>query len=530
MHTIDDRGFDTVADLIPDRPMVGSETNRLAASTIRLGTQALILLLGNAFTLCVGLPLQIYVARVLGAADLGVFALIEAATGLVAGLLAFGVAPTVVKFIPQYLQTGQFRSIRRLLRGGGALLAMAGGLGFIAMLLLVPLCRRWWPEFAEHAAVTALMALLVPLGLLAFFLQQALRGFQEIRYVVLGSSVLQLSAKAALTVAMFALGFRLFGYAVAVVASTLVAAIWMFAGLQRKLAALPKDPAPPAPADAAACRSFALVMYANSLLGLIAARLDRFVLAFFFGPSPVGVWSVVSQLYVLPNVILNVLIAAAVPMLSAAHARQDPAERQHLFHLVTDWSVRAALPLVMFFLLFGAPFLRLYGAEFAASGTYALWILSATQALNLGFGPIGYMLNVSGLEKPALRLAAWQAALTAAGFLALVPLWGLNGAAVTAAVAMTFINIAEFALARRRLGLRWWSPRYIKWPLPSIAAAAAALLFRAFAPAGGMIELVTGFVLLYASFHLVSLVQGLNQDDRELLSHLRARLGRAAVA
>ena len=32
-------------------------------------------------------------------------------------------------------------------------------------------------------------------------------------------------------------------------------------------------------------------------------------------------------------------------------------------------------------------------------------------------------------------------------------------------------------------------------------------------------------VLLYAVFHGVSIAQGLHEDDRELLNHLRAKLG-----
>ena len=77
------------------------------------------------------------------------------------------------------------------------------------------------------------MALLTPLGLLMFLLQQGLRGFQEIRYVVIGLSVLQLTVKAVLTVALLVLGFGLLGYATAVVLSTSVATIWMVVGLWR---------------------------------------------------------------------------------------------------------------------------------------------------------------------------------------------------------------------------------------------------------------------------------------------------------
>jgi O-antigen/teichoic acid export membrane protein len=507
------------------------EQLRLAASTVRLGTQALVLLLGNAFTLCVGLPLQIYVARVLGAADLGVFALFEAVTGLLAGLLSFGIAPTVVRFIPQHLEKCEFRSIKQLLRRGAAILGIGGAIGYVGMLLFVPISSPWRPELAPYRSVIDVMAWLTPFGLLIFFLQQGLRGFQEIRYVVIGSSFLQLTVKALLTVALLTLGFGLFGYATAVVVSTFMAGVWMLVGLWRKVTALPQSIEPNIEANAATWRSYAMVMYSNSLLGLVAGRLDRFVLALFFGPSPVGVWSVVTQLYLLPNVILNMLIAAAVPMFSAAHAREDSAERQHLFHLVTDWSVRAALPLILFFLIFGDLLLRLYGEEFAESGKYALWIMSGAQAINLAFGPLGYMLNMTGLERAALRLAAFQAVLTVAGFVTLVPLWGLNGAAITGAGAILFINIAELVVARRRLALKWWSPRYTKWLLSAVIASASAVAFRIIVPMRqGVLELAIEFLLIYAIFHLVSLAQGLNQDDRVLLTHARARLSRIKQA
>ncbi len=498
---------------------------RLSASTVHLGTQALVLFLGNAFTLCVGLPLQIYVARVLGAADLGVFALIEAATGLLAGFLGFGVAPTLVRFIPQHLARGEFQSIRALLLGSAVVLGASGALGYLIVLLLIAFPAPWWPELAQFKGVAVVMALMVPLGLWTFFLQQGLRGFQEIRYLVIGSSVLQLTVKALLTVALFVFGFGLFGYVTAVVASTCVAAIWMFAGLWRRVGQLPPSQEASVKREVGAWRSYALVIYSNSILGLVSGRVDRFMLALCFGPSPVGVWSIVTQLYVLPNVALNMLLAAVVPMFSAAHARDDGAERQHLFHLVTDWSVRAALPLILFFVLLGDSLLHLYGEEFADSGIYALWILSGSQMINLGFGPVGYILNASGLERPALRLAAFQAVLTAAGFLTFVPLWGLNGAAITVAAAVVFINVTELVLARRRLGLRWWSPRYKKWLLPTAAASTGVVLFRRLVPSSeGALQLGVAFVLVYAVFQLVSLAQGLNRDDRDLLTYARARL------
>ena len=499
--------------------MISVNEQQRLASTIRLGNQALVLLLGNAFTLCMGLPLQIYVARVLGAASLGAFSLLEAIASLLTGILSFGIAAAAVKFIPQHLERGEFQSIRDFLKQGAIVSIISGVLGYAAIVLFYPLSLIWWPELAQYKALVDVMALLTPLGLLMYFFQQGLRGFQELRHVVIGSSLLQLTVKAALAVSLLAFGFGLFGYATAVVSSTFVAMIWMLIGLWKKVMELPRSTELSPAGNILAWRSYAGVMYSNALLGLAAAQLGRVVLATFFGPSPVGVWSIVTQLYSLPNVILTMLTAAAVPMFSAAHTREDSVGRQHLFHLVTDWSVRAALPLILYLLIFGDLLLRLYGEEFATSGKWALWIMIVAQAINLGFGPLGYMLNMTGLEKAALRLAAYQAVLTLLGFAILVPLLGLNGAALTATAGILFINMAEFVLARRRLRLKWWSPEYLKWLLPSFIASAGAIIFRVAAPwTFGAVELAITFLLVYLVFHLVSITQGLSEDDRALLS------------
>ena len=96
----------------------------------QLGGQAAFFFLGNVFTLLVGLPLQIYVARMLGTGGLGVFSLIEGGVSLTAGLVSFGLAPTLVKFIPFHLERREFACIRRLIVEGASLLLISGGLAY----------------------------------------------------------------------------------------------------------------------------------------------------------------------------------------------------------------------------------------------------------------------------------------------------------------------------------------------------------------------------------------------------------------
>ena len=491
----------------------------------RLGNQALFFLCGNIFTLLLGLPLQIYVARQLGTAGLGTFGLLEGGMGLAAGLLALGLAPTLVRFIPAHLEHQQYQWIRKLLRLGLCLLLFVSFVFYLGLVLGLPLLLQWFPLLAEYRIAVLLMGILVPLSMLSYYLQQGLRGFQEIRYIVTGNSFLQLAVKAGLTILLLSAGFGLLGYVWAVVLSVLVAMLWMSLGLRRKILALPADDAEVVEAPLAEWRAYAKVMYSGSLLGMGGAYLDRFLLALVAGAHPVGILLVLKQLQQMPVIFLQMFLSIASPMFAAAHARGDQQEIRHIYHLTTDWVVRLSAPLLIFFAVFAEPLLQLYGDDFAADGVLPFRILLLSQLVNLGFGPIGQVMYMSGLEKTALRIALWQTLFNAACLLLLVPLLGLTGVALTIFGSVVFINVAEYFSTRKHIGLRWGDRRYIGWILPSLLCAGVALLVQWQLASISIVVLVAMLALLYAVFHGVALAQGLHADDRQLLASFGVQLG-----
>jgi O-antigen/teichoic acid export membrane protein len=65
----------------------------------RLAGQSGLVIAGNAFTLLVGLPFQIYLARVLGAEQLGAFSLFDVVAQTAGALAALGLSYTIVLFM-----------------------------------------------------------------------------------------------------------------------------------------------------------------------------------------------------------------------------------------------------------------------------------------------------------------------------------------------------------------------------------------------------------------------------------------------
>jgi O-antigen/teichoic acid export membrane protein len=503
---------------LPDTPPPPSGTAR------QLGSQTVYVVLGSLFTLFVGLPLQVYVSRTLGASGLGVYGLLEAGMVMAAGVLNLGVSQTVIRFIPAHLERKEYGAIRMLLRTGVLILLVAAVAGYGALLASLPLLGRLWPNLAAYRVETVVMGLMIPLTLLLNFLQQALRGFHEIRYMILGSSVVQLVVKVLLTVIAFTLGMRLQGYILASVLAAACGVAWMTRGLWFKLRETPREPPPSAiPAD---WRRFALISYASALLGAATSGLDRFFLGIFSDSAAVGVFMVATQLQQLPVMFNQMLLMVGAPMFAAAHAKNDRAGRQHLYGLMTDWVVRASLPLMLFLFIFAEAVLRLYGTAFEAEGVGALRILLAAQAINLFCGPTGNVALMSGLERQSFVINLISTALSTALLVLLIPLLGVLGAAIAAGSVNVFTNVAVMIMVRRRLNLVWGNRRYLRWIGQGVAAAAvgAAVLLSP-APLSSTV-LVATLIGMYLASAAANLAQGLNADDRDLLAHLGGRFAK----
>lgn len=491
---------------------------------LRLGGQSAVVLLGAVFTLLAGWPLQIFVIRMIGANGFGIFSLLESITMMVAGLFGLGLAPTVVRFIPEYLETGRYAEIRRLLRISIRILLIAGILGYALILMSRGWIESLWPEIASQESALIIVAWLVPFSLISFMLQQGLRGFQEIRYMVIGSSVVQFIVKAVLAICFLLLGFHLIGYVSAVVISVIIGSIWMAVGLWRRVRSIPFDNARYPAESLYQWRRYAFVMYANSLVGVATGHLDRFLLGFFAGAGAVGILAVVRTLQNLPVIFLQMLITVVAPMFSASNARNDLESLNHLYHLATDWLVRLSFPLLIFLFLFSGPLLNLYGEEFSKQGQLALITLIVAQCVNLVAGPNGNLLNMCGFERKMFRISVLTMILKAIGLVVLVPCLGLWGASLAIAICVVFINLFCLHLAHYHLHLKWRDPRYFKWIIPGLSSLAVGCFLRFCLKSNGIPMLIIGLTSLYLVFHGISLLQGLHEDDRELLRHWWGKL------
>lgn len=491
----------------------------------RLAGQSGLVMAGNAFTLLVGFPFQIYLARVLGAEQLGAFSLFEVIAQTAGALAGMGLSHTIVRFIPEHVGLGQHGRVRKLLFSVFSMTLLAGLVAAAVVTIGGQGLVVWMPELQAYAHLFPLVGAMTLLGMLTGLSAQALRAFLDIRYMILVASFLQLTLKIGIAVVLLWLGWELLGYLIAVVASLGLALAGMLWGLHRHLRGIGHAGESVLPETRRMWWSYSRIMYSGSLLGMAAGPFERFLIGVALDLASLGIWTAVRQLQSLPGVFLQVIITAVAPMLVGANAKNEPREVAHLYRISTDWVGRLGLPMLIFLAIFGDKVLGLYGPRFADAGQLPLLILVCGQFVNLATGPVGAMLNLLGHERPMLRINLISGGLFFVCLLALAPLFGLSGVAAAGALSAAFSNLAASFVMRQKLHIGWWSARYRRLVLPLIVCIAVALLIRRAGFVDGAWALVSALTATYTVFFLAYLSRGMSSEDKAIYHKVRVRLG-----
>jgi O-antigen/teichoic acid export membrane protein len=198
----------------------------------QISRQSTVFFAGTLFTMAAGYLVKIYVARVLGAEQLGLYALGMTLVSLTQLFGTLGLQGTAARYVAVYSATGNSDALRGLLtRSVGIVVS----LNLLLSLGLI-LSGRWISRNLYHSPDLAqyipLFAALAVLGALNVFYCQVLAGFKQITKRTVITNFAGSPLLIALTVLLLALGKGMWGYlaaqiiSAAVVVTLLVVVAW----------------------------------------------------------------------------------------------------------------------------------------------------------------------------------------------------------------------------------------------------------------------------------------------------------------
>jgi len=148
-----------------------------------------------------------------------------------------------------------------------------------------------------------------------------------------------------------------------------------------------------------------------------------------------------------------VLLAASYPLsptVARLHAAGDTRRVEQTVVHTARLVLLVSLPVAIVLVAFAGPILEIFGHGFS-SGATAVRIIAIGDLINVLTGYGGLVLVMSGRESDLTRCAALGAVLNIGLAAALIPGFGVNGAAVATAVSLAASNLQMTWLAWRRL-------------------------------------------------------------------------------
>jgi O-antigen/teichoic acid export membrane protein len=215
------------------------------------------------------------------------------------------------------------------------------------------------------------------------------------------------------------------------------------------------------------------------------------------------------------------------PFVADLHARGERERLDRLFKAITRWTVSGTIPILLVMLIVPGAILQLYGGKAFESGTTALRILVIGQAVNVSVGAAGFVLIMAGRTGWDLAVYVVSALIDLGLALALVPILGIEGAAIAQCVTIAASNVLRLWLVRRHVEITPWDRHYLRLAIPAAIGAAAmlaiALVVR---DAGWLVQLVAVGGIGSAIYFAALLAFGLAPEERvavrTVVSKLRA--------
>ncbi|WP_231384372.1 flippase [Thioalkalivibrio sp. ALE23] len=399
-----------------------------------------------------GLVLLVLLARGLGAEGLGVYAFVLALMTLLSVPTRMGLPPLIIRETARGQASGEWAPVRGMWRWGHAValvLSLVVALAVGGMLLLC--------EVEDGALRNTLLwgVLLVPLLALLEILSAALRGLRHVLAGVLPGQVIRPG------LAVVFIGLLLWVPAVSLTADLAMAMMVLAAVLAFALGTLwlyrvrPLEMTRAAPEyDARAWFAAAWPMALTQGFQQINRYADVILLGILAASVDVGVYRTAAQGALMVALGLKALNMVVAPYITRLYNQGEFGKLQKMARRTAQAALAFALPSVLVFALIGEWLLvTIFGAEFGAAWL-PLLILGLGQVVNAGFGSTGLLLNMTGHERDVTRVVAVAAGLNVVLNLALIPLFGVAGAAAATSVSLVVWNVWLWFVVRQRLGIR----------------------------------------------------------------------------
>jgi O-antigen/teichoic acid export membrane protein len=442
---------------------VTRETGHLAkpaADLLPLARAWLLVLFGLISSSVLGFVFAIVIARGLGASGAGVFFAALALFTILSAAAQFGANTGAVRTVARLRALGRGQDVGPTLVVALCPVVAISIVLSLTLLVFAPEISRLIIHGADSDAAVLYLrvfAPFLPFACASAVIVAATRGFGTMVPLV---GVDQLGkGTARLLLGLAALGSGLGGAALAVAWAVPIALACVVAGgalivLVRRGEARTSKASRPSPRRSLTAEfwRFTAPRGVASIFQITLLWLDTILLAALASPHAAGIYTAAARYVTQGAVVIHAVVFVIGPLVSGLLATGERERTQAVYQTATSWLTALSWPIYFSLAAFAPLLLSVFGREFVAGET-ALVILALAMLVAMACGPVNVVLVMAGKTSWNLLNAFLALAVNVVLNLALIPRFGLSGAATAWAASILVANVLPLVQLQLFLGL-----------------------------------------------------------------------------
>ncbi|MFB6099924.1 MAG: flippase [Candidatus Nanohalobium sp.] len=453
---------------------------------------------------------RITVGRGLGPEQYGYLTLGIASFFLAQNLSNISVDEAIERYVPENRERTS-RYLYSALRVSLPLSILAAAVMFIFAEQLVALANM----SSEMTSVIRIMAIGVPFGVASSSLNSVFVAHEKIRYQVYGNQIYQNIFKLLSGITALALGLGLWGvtwgFTLSVITSVMLTAYYL---KTRMNLSLPED------TNSRKIVKYSWPLFFSGLMGFVLSWTDTIMIGYFTGSgAQIGIYNAAFPLARTLTIFMGATTTIAFPIMSKLHGENRKKEMKKLYQTNTRWVLMFATPAFLIMALFPEEILHLtFGREYLPAAN-TLRILSAGMFAGTLVGPTGVILKSTDNQKYTMYNSVFTTAANVLMNVALIPVFGILGAAYASIASSLIGNFAGAAESYIEEGIHAFHTGLMPIAVSSLTSLAATYAgLKLVQPVTPLWTLVPG-AAVFGAIYIILLVMmgGIKEDDRDII-------------
>jgi O-antigen/teichoic acid export membrane protein len=404
--------------------------------------------------------MQVALARWMGSYEYGIFVFVWVWVIIIGTLSSFGFNTSVLRFIPEYTEQQDPARLRGFLFAGRWL-----PVGLATLIALLGIAGVYFlGDWIEQVYVLPVYLALVclPLYTLTDIQDSIARAYSWPGIALIPPYLVRpFLILAFMALAIYGLGR---GADAATATAAAIGATWLAGLLQllflkRKLA--PKVPNVRKKMDLGFWVRISTPFVLVEGFYILLAHTDILILALYLPPDQVAIYFAALKTIGLVSFVAFAVTAGVTHRFAELNAAGDAEGLSAFMRDAVKWTFWPSVAAAIAVLAVGYPLLMLFGPEFTA-GYEIMFILALGILARAAVGPVESLLNMLGHQIVCAKVLIGAVALNIAANFALVPYFGLAGAAAATSFAIIAETIFLYGIANRLVGIN-----VLAWSKPS---------------------------------------------------------------